>query len=99
MIYSPGTSCVKSCGKQRTKGPPFRKIRLVGGTSQFEGRVEVFYDNAWGTICDDSWDINDAKVICRELLLGEAREAVTLARLGKGLDSQPVWLSKVTVNE
>ena len=90
-----GNTCVKSCGKQRSKGPPYRQIRLMDGKTHFEGRVEIFHDNKWGTVCDDSWDINDAKVICRELLLGDAREAVTFGRLGTGKSEQPIWLSQV----
>lgn len=90
-----GTSCVASCGKQRSKGPPYRQIRLVTVDSHFEGRVEIFHDNKWGTICDDSWDINDAQVVCRELLLGDASEAVVFGRLGRGTEWQPIWLSKV----
>ena len=86
---------MSSCGQQRSKGPPYRQIRLVEVDSHFEGRVEIFHENKWGTVCDDSWDINDAKVVCRELLLGDAWEAVTFGRLGRGSDSQPIWLSKV----
>ncbi len=42
-------------------------IRLVGGTSAQEGRVEVCNNNAWGTVCDDTFGANDANVACRQL--------------------------------
>lgn len=95
LLYLLGTSCVASCGQQRSKGPPLRKIRLRDGDSHFEGRVEIYRDNEWGTVCDDSWDIRDARVVCKELLLGDAREAVPSGRLGRGEDRQPIWLSNV----
>ena len=42
-------------------------IRLVNGTSRYEGRVELCYDEIWGTICDGLWSANDANVACRQL--------------------------------
>ena len=43
------------------------EIRLVGGNDSREGRVEICFNDVWGTVCDDFWDNNDATVVCRQL--------------------------------
>ena len=42
-------------------------VQLVGGSSPNEGRVEVCYAGVWSTVCDDGWDKNEARVVCRQL--------------------------------
>ena len=43
------------------------EIRLVNGTGAHSGRVEVCFNNRWGSICDDTWGKDDATVVCNQL--------------------------------
>ena len=63
-------------------------IRLVGGTTQYEGRVEVYRSGQWQTVCDDSWDISEAQVVCRQLGYGSAVSALSGAYFGRGSGAQ-----------
>ena len=66
--------------------------RLVGGSNANEGRVEVFYNNIWGTVCDLLWGAADAKVVCRQLGLPYARvQPVGGAVFGQG--EGQIWLT------
>ena len=68
-------------------------VRLVGGTTPLEGRVEVFLLGHWGTVCDSNWDFVDATVVCRQLGNLQAVEAPINAVFGAG--SGPSWYSSV----
>lgn len=78
------TKCVINCKNNEMILQGVDDIRLVGANSTVEGRVEVFHDGEWGTVCDDSFDLNDAHVICRQLKLGKGVEARSRAKYGQG---------------
>ena len=62
-------------------------MRLVGGVetaTQISGRVEIFRNNSWYTVCDDYWDTYDARVVCRQLGYDHAISAPRYSHFGQG---------------
>ena len=69
-------------------------IRLAGRHSHHYGRVEVYYNGEWGTVCDDGWDTADATVVCRQLGYYSSVTAYRSAHYGQGIG--PIWLSRLS---
>ena len=71
-------------------------LRLVNGSVENEGRVELCFHNRWGTICDDNWMADSAQVVCRQLgypTEGEVGALVTRnAFFGQG--KGPIFLDR-----
>ncbi|XP_054848823.1 deleted in malignant brain tumors 1 protein-like [Eublepharis macularius] len=81
------------CTHSEDAGVICADIRLMAGSNRCSGRVEIYHNEQWGTICDDGWDIHNAQVVCRELDCGNAIAAVGGARYGQG--SGTIWLGTV----
>ncbi|KAI5085855.1 scavenger receptor cysteine-rich type 1 protein M130-like, partial [Silurus meridionalis] len=65
-------------------------LRLSGGKGSCSGRLEVYHNATWGSVCDNQWNIRNAQVVCRQLGCGSALSA---DRFGPGEGT--VWLNRV----
>ncbi len=65
----------------------------MNGNNPCAGRVEVYKNSQWGTVCHYYWDIADAAVVCRELDCGTAVKATLDAHFGQG--SGPISMGYV----
>ena len=71
-------------------------LRLVNGSVAHEGRLEIYHDGQWGTVCDDYWTDEESGVACRQLGYPGAESNTgrfLQAHFGQG--SGPIWLDNV----
>ncbi|KAK3517125.1 hypothetical protein QTP86_004013, partial [Hemibagrus guttatus] len=68
-------------------------LRLSGGKGSCSGRLEVYHNSTWGSVCDDQWNIRNAQVVCRQLGCGSALSAERKVSSGSGEGT--IWLNRV----
>lgn len=83
--YNPESDQEQYSGPQLGPDTPRIQLRLAGDKRKHnEGRVEVFYNGEWGTVCDDDFTLHAAQVVCRELGYLEAVSWSPSSKYGKG---------------
>ena len=94
LLLCPLLSSFSSCAPSSPllPGEP-RTVRLVDGPNNMAGRVEVLYNGTWGTVCDDYFGIQEARVVCRELEYADAITVRSYAYYGPG--QGPILLDDV----
>lgn len=72
------------------------RLRLQDGKNYHEGRLEVYYNEKWGTICSDHFDERSADVACRQLGYLNALDYACCAQFGFG--HGPIWMDDLRCN-
>ncbi|XP_060677685.1 deleted in malignant brain tumors 1 protein-like [Hemiscyllium ocellatum] len=93
-IANPLNSSVTDSGGVGILCSEHKEMRLVNGKHRCEGRVEVFYNDAWGTVCSENLDFHDGEVICKQLECGALHYVDYYTQLF-GAGTGPIWLDDV----
>ena len=75
----------------------FHVIGLVNGNCLNQGRVEVFHNGVWGTVCDDFWSTDDAEVVCKQLGF-QSEGAIPFSRAAFGQGTGNIILDNLNCN-
>ncbi|CDQ63258.1 unnamed protein product [Oncorhynchus mykiss] len=94
MLLCVWAPCQAQSDTELPPGTPIIQLRLAGDKRKhYEGRVEVYYNGEWGTVCDDDFSIHAANILCRELGYVEAVSWSPSSKYGKG--EGRIWLDNV----
>ena len=72
-------------------------VRLVGGRNGNEGRVDIYYNNTWGTVCWNGWDRYDSNTLCRQLGFPEAE--LYFRYHFPDQENAPIWIDQVKCDD
>ncbi|KAJ8034472.1 Neurotrypsin [Holothuria leucospilota] len=98
--FPQGDGClIKNDAGVSCEGFSLQGIRLMNGSSNSSGRVEVLIFGQWLTVCDDGWDMQDATVVCRQLGYHNATSAPREAFFGHRFASLCINNVQCTGNE
>ncbi|XP_064922871.1 deleted in malignant brain tumors 1 protein-like [Columba livia] len=84
LIWNKLSKWIKDLLRRKVSGEP--QIRLVSGGDQCAGRVEVYYEGKWGTVCDDHFSKNSGDVVCRQLGCGHVVSVFGWSYFGRGTE-------------
>ena len=65
----------------------------IAGNNPYTGRIEVFFNDHWGTICDNGWNIDAGRVACKQLGFDRVSQVFSGASHGQG--TGPIWINAV----